>query len=182
MHEMSIAEGILDIALDYAKQNDAKVVHEVGLILGEMAGVEMESLDFSWRLITKDTIAEGAKLTVRHTPLIGRCSKCGKEFHPNARTASSRPFRGASSKSNIWRWTDPHGNQGHQEHPGRERPLCGREYGPFQRQERLRRQLHGLAGCGQDIRARAHDGKARRRAPHGRHRGRPLHEQGRRPH
>ena len=57
MHEMSIAEGILDIALDYAKQNDAKVVHEVGLILGEMAGVEMESLDFSWRLITKDTIA-----------------------------------------------------------------------------------------------------------------------------
>ena len=81
MHEMSIAEGILDIALDYAKQNDAKVVHEVGLILGEMAGVEMESLDFSWRLITKDTIAEGAKLTVRHTPLVGRCSKCGKEFH-----------------------------------------------------------------------------------------------------
>ena len=81
MHEMSIAEGILDIALDYAKQNDAKVVHEVGLILGEMAGVEMESLDFSWRLITKDTIAEGAKLTVRQTPLVGRCSKCGKEFH-----------------------------------------------------------------------------------------------------
>ena len=81
MHEMSIAEGILDIALDYAKQNDAKVVHEVGLILGEMAGVEMESLDFSWRLITKDTIAEGAKLTVRKTPLVGRCSKCGKEFH-----------------------------------------------------------------------------------------------------
>ena len=81
MHEMSIAEGILDIALDYAKQNDAKVVHEVGLILGEMAGVEMESLDFSWRLITKDTIAEGAKLTVRKTPLVGRCSKCGTEFH-----------------------------------------------------------------------------------------------------
>ncbi|MGN0938017.1 MAG: hydrogenase maturation nickel metallochaperone HypA, partial [Selenomonas sp.] len=40
---MSIAEGILDIALDYAKQNDAHIVHEVGLILGEMAGVEMES-------------------------------------------------------------------------------------------------------------------------------------------
>lgn len=81
MHEMSIAEGILDIALDYAKQNDAKVVHEVGLILGEMAGVEMESLTFSWNLITKGTPAEGAELRVRHTPLIGRCSKCGKEFH-----------------------------------------------------------------------------------------------------
>ena len=78
MHEMSIAEGILDIALDYAKQNDAKVVHEVGLILGEMAGVEMESLTFSWNLITKGTPAEGAELRVRHTPLVGKCSKCGK--------------------------------------------------------------------------------------------------------
>ena len=81
MHEMSIAEGILGIALDYAKQNDAKVVHEVGLILGEMAGVEMESLTFSWRLITKGTPAEDAVLKVRHTPLVGKCSKCGKEFH-----------------------------------------------------------------------------------------------------
>ena len=81
MHEMSIAEGILDIALDYAKQNDATAIHEVGLILGEMAGVEMESLAFSWNLITKGTPAEGAELKVRHTPLVGRCSKCGKEFH-----------------------------------------------------------------------------------------------------
>lgn len=81
MHEMSIAEGILDIALDYAKQNDATAIHEVGLILGEMAGVEMESLTFSWRLITKGTAAEGAELKVKKTPLVGRCSKCGKEFH-----------------------------------------------------------------------------------------------------
>ena len=80
MHEMSIAEGILDIALDYAKQNDVTVIHEVGLVLGEMAGVEMESLDFSWRLITKGTPAEGAELKVKKTPLVGRCSKCGKEF------------------------------------------------------------------------------------------------------
>ena len=81
MHEMSIAEGILGIVRDYAEQNHATKVREAGLLVGEMAGVEEESLDFSWRLITKDTIAEGAKLTVRKTPLIGRCSKCGKEFH-----------------------------------------------------------------------------------------------------
>ena len=35
MHEMAIAEGILDIALDYAKQNNAQKVNEVGLLLGE---------------------------------------------------------------------------------------------------------------------------------------------------
>ena len=48
MHEMAIAEGILDIALDYARQNKAQKVNEVGLLLGEMSGVEVDSLEFSF--------------------------------------------------------------------------------------------------------------------------------------
>ena len=44
MHEMALAEGILDIALDYGKQNEAKRIAEVGLLIGEMSGVEQESL------------------------------------------------------------------------------------------------------------------------------------------
>ena len=35
MHEMAIAEGILDIALDYAKQNNAKKINEIGNELAE---------------------------------------------------------------------------------------------------------------------------------------------------
>lgn len=80
MHEMSLAEGILDIALDYAKQNAAQKISEVGLLIGEMSGVEIESLTFSWEMLTKDTIAESAKLIVKRVPLVGKCSKCGKEF------------------------------------------------------------------------------------------------------
>lgn len=81
MHEMSIAEGIYDIVRDYAEQNHATKVRGVGLLLGEMAGVEEESLAFSWRVLTQGTPAEGAALKIRHVPLIGRCTKCGKEFH-----------------------------------------------------------------------------------------------------
>ena len=33
MHEMSIAEGILEIALDYAERNQARRVQEIGLLL-----------------------------------------------------------------------------------------------------------------------------------------------------
>ena len=36
MHEMSIAEGILDIALETMKNNDASIVHSVQLDLGLM--------------------------------------------------------------------------------------------------------------------------------------------------
>ena len=81
MHEMSIAEGIYDIVRDYAEQNHATKVREVGLLLGEMAGVEQESLAFSWHVLTQGTPAEGAALKIRSVPLIGRCTKCGKEFH-----------------------------------------------------------------------------------------------------
>ena len=34
MHEMSIAEGILDVALDTLRQHDASVIHSVQLDLG----------------------------------------------------------------------------------------------------------------------------------------------------
>lgn len=81
MHEMAIAEGILDIALDYAKQNNAKKIGEIGLLIGEMSGVEPEALDFSFRMIAKETIAEGAVLKLKQIPLMGKCNLCGKEFH-----------------------------------------------------------------------------------------------------
>ncbi len=44
MHEMSIAEGILDVALDTLRQHDASVIHSVQLDLGLMSGVEPDSL------------------------------------------------------------------------------------------------------------------------------------------
>ncbi len=81
MHEMAIAEGILDIALDYAKTNNAHKINEVGLLIGEMSGVEVDSLNFSFNMLTKGTIAEGAELKIKNVPLMGKCSKCGKEFH-----------------------------------------------------------------------------------------------------
>ncbi|MBQ1913859.1 MAG: hydrogenase maturation nickel metallochaperone HypA [Selenomonadaceae bacterium] len=81
MHEMAIAEGILKIALDYGEKNHAKRIGEIGLLIGEMSGVEIDALEFSFRMIAEGTIAEGTKLSVKRVPLVGRCGKCGKEFH-----------------------------------------------------------------------------------------------------
>ena len=80
MHEMAIAEGILDIALDYGAKNEASRIREVGLRIGAMSGVEAEALEFAFRIISKGTTAEGALLKIAHIPLVGRCSKCGREF------------------------------------------------------------------------------------------------------
>ena len=81
MHEMAIAEGILNIAFDYAQQNNSSKINRITLKIGEMSGVEIEALNMSFDVLTKDTIAEGAELVVNHIPIVGVCNKCGNEFH-----------------------------------------------------------------------------------------------------
>ena len=81
MHEMAIAEGILDIALDYAAKNDAKTIGCISLLLGEMSGVETEALTFCFSAVVRGTIAEAAELRLHRVPLMGRCRSCGKEVH-----------------------------------------------------------------------------------------------------
>ena len=78
---MAIAEGILNIAFDYAKQNKASKITKITLKIGEMSGIELEALNMSFDVLVKDTIAEEAKLIVNRIPLIGKCNKCGKDFH-----------------------------------------------------------------------------------------------------
>ena len=80
MHEMAIAEGILDIALKAMEENEAKRVARVKLLVGEMAGVECELL-FCFEALTKGTAADGAALDIERVPLVGRCAACGKEQH-----------------------------------------------------------------------------------------------------
>lgn len=81
MHEMALAEGIVDIAMDYARQNDAHRIAEVHLVLGELAGVETESLSLAFDTLVRGTIAAGAALTWERVPLTGRCHDCGREMH-----------------------------------------------------------------------------------------------------
>ena len=81
MHKMAIAEGILDIALDYAAKNDAKTIGCISLLLGEMSGVETEALTFCFSAVVRGTIAEDAELKLHRVPLMGRCRSCGKEVH-----------------------------------------------------------------------------------------------------
>ena len=68
MHELSLAQEILDITLSYAGRHEAKNVTAVGLILGEDDFLEMESLRFCFEAISRNTVAQGAKLLTRKVP------------------------------------------------------------------------------------------------------------------
>ena len=79
MHEMALAQGILQIALDYAARENTARIGTIGLKIGEMSGVEEESLRTSWHIVSAKTCADGAKLKITRVPLVGRCHLCGVE-------------------------------------------------------------------------------------------------------
>ncbi|TNC97624.1 MAG: hydrogenase nickel incorporation protein HypA/HybF [Gallionellaceae bacterium] len=77
MHEMSLVENVLGIIKDAALQQGFKRVKTVWLEIGQLSCVETEAMRFCFDTVTKDSLAEGAKLEIIETPGQGRCAQCG---------------------------------------------------------------------------------------------------------
>ncbi len=80
MHEMGIAQSILEIVEQEMVRHGATRVSAIRLVVGEFTAVVPHSLAFCFEIITKDTAFEGVKLEIEHAPLTGRCIDCGEEF------------------------------------------------------------------------------------------------------
>ena len=80
MHEMSLAQNILDIVLKTASQNNAKKVLKITIRAGQLRGIVPEQLKFCFGFVAKDSIAEEAELLVNTLPIKGRCKNCRAEF------------------------------------------------------------------------------------------------------
>lgn len=80
MHEMSIAQSLLDIVQDEGRRHRLKKVSTIKLQVGAMAAVVSESLMFCFELLSQETIASGASLEIETVPVVARCSGCGELF------------------------------------------------------------------------------------------------------
>jgi hydrogenase nickel incorporation protein HypA/HybF len=78
MHEMSLAEGILQIVEDAAAQQGFKRVTEVRLEIGALSGVEVEALSFCLDVVLKNSVADGAKVELERLPGRGFCLACSQ--------------------------------------------------------------------------------------------------------
>ena len=76
MHEMSLAEGVLQLIEDAARQQEFSRVTAVRLEIGELAGVEVEAMRFCFDAVTRGSLAEGARLEIVATPGSGWCTQC----------------------------------------------------------------------------------------------------------
>lgn len=77
MHEMSLAEGILQIVEGAAAQQDFTRVKEIRLEIGALSGVEVEALGFCLDVVLNGSVAEGARVELERIPGQGFCLACG---------------------------------------------------------------------------------------------------------
>jgi hydrogenase nickel incorporation protein HypA/HybF len=76
MHEMGLAEGILDIALSAAGEQRIK---RIRLKIGKLQMVVPQSLEFSFRLAAENTAAAEAQLDFHEIAARVRCNSCAAE-------------------------------------------------------------------------------------------------------
>jgi len=80
MHELSITQSIMDVVLEEAAKAGVKEVKKINLVIGEMSGIVEDSVNFYFGFLSKDTVAEKAKLHFKMVPTTAKCHNCGQEF------------------------------------------------------------------------------------------------------
>jgi len=84
MHELSIVLGIIDIAEQETKKAKAQKVDKIELEIGDLAGVEIDALEFAWSSAVKNTSLASAKRKIHHVPALAKCLDCNNHFTLNS--------------------------------------------------------------------------------------------------
>jgi len=77
VHELGVANEILDIALTEADRHAAKKVTSIRLRVGVLRAIEPENLSFLFEHLARGTPAEGASLEIVEEPIRVECPVCG---------------------------------------------------------------------------------------------------------
>ena len=80
MHEVSVAQNIVEIVILESEKAKAEKITQVILSIGELAGIENEALLFAWDMVTKNSIAEGSSLVIEDIPGLAECQGCKQQF------------------------------------------------------------------------------------------------------
>ena len=79
MHELSIAQNMLDIAQEIAMEQGLSRITQIHLRLGVLSGVVKESLYFAYDIVTQGTMAEASSLVIEEMPVVIFCPECHEE-------------------------------------------------------------------------------------------------------
>lgn len=79
MHELSIAEAIIESTLNELEKCGGGKVEEVGIRLGSLSGVMPDALEFAYEIAVRETPLQGSLIKMEIVPATGTCNDCGTE-------------------------------------------------------------------------------------------------------
>ena len=79
MHELSLANNIIDQVCETGRLHRAEKIISVRVLIGPLSGVGPDPLEFCFTEVSMGTLAEGALLIMEKSPLVIKCLHCEKE-------------------------------------------------------------------------------------------------------
>jgi hydrogenase nickel incorporation protein HypA/HybF len=98
MHELSIMQSALSLALDQARQAGAGRVQVIRLRIGALSGVVPDALEFAFEALKPGTPAQGAELAIERVPARFWCATCRREFQSDDMLAECPDCHGLSGE------------------------------------------------------------------------------------
>jgi hydrogenase nickel incorporation protein HypA/HybF len=96
VHELPVTQGILDVVVKAAKDNGGGRIATIDLVIGELASIVDDSVQFYFDLLSKDTLAEGARLRFRRQPASAVCLDCQHTFAARSPLTPACPSCGSA--------------------------------------------------------------------------------------
>jgi hydrogenase nickel incorporation protein HypA/HybF len=87
MHELSLAEALIDLVEEESRKLDGARVRVVRLEIGALAAVEPDSMRFCFDAVARGTSADGATLDIITIPGRGHCLDCRQDVEVFERPA-----------------------------------------------------------------------------------------------
>ena len=87
MHELSLAQSLLDQILSLAQQHNARLVNKVYVTIGPFSGIVVNSFTFGFNALKLDhTATKSTELIVENPAAQYLCLECGKITTPTKMT------------------------------------------------------------------------------------------------
>ncbi|MFO7613503.1 MAG: hydrogenase maturation nickel metallochaperone HypA [Bacteroidales bacterium] len=80
MHELSIAQSIIELSEEEARKANAMKITRVEVEIGTMAGIETDALLFAWDSVVQGTMAQTAPLVIHTLQAEAICQQCQAKF------------------------------------------------------------------------------------------------------
>lgn len=82
MHELSVTESVLEIALRHGQAAQARRITDLYLVIGQLTSLVDDSVQFYWDMIAQGTLAQGARLHFKRVQAELQCLDCNQRYTP----------------------------------------------------------------------------------------------------